>query len=126
HIERVAGTSAGAIIASLIAANYSLQEINQMIDELNLEQFLDAPKLTKVFPFTKWLFLYFQLGIYKGDKFEQWLYDKLASKNIYTFRDIKKGYFKVVVSDLTLGKLVVIPDDLNRLYNINADNFSIA
>src|SRR5699024_4897587 len=111
QIERVAGTSAGAIIAALIAARYTITDINQMIKELNLEQFLDAPKLTKFFPFTKWLFLYYQLGLYKGEKLEQWLYDKLATKNIFTFNDIENDYLKVIVSDLTLGKLVVIPDD---------------
>lgn len=126
HIERVAGTSAGAIVASLVAANYTIQEISQMINELDLEQFLDAPKLTKIFPFSKWIFLYFQLGIYKGNQLEKWLYQKLAAKNIFTFKDIKKNYLKVVVSDLTLGKLVVVPDDLQRIYGISSDDFSVA
>src|SRR5699024_10157834 len=98
----------------------------QMIKELNLEQFLDAPKLTKFFPFTKWLFLYYQIGLYKGEKLEQWLYDKLATKNIFTFNDIENDYLKVIVSDLTLGKLVVIPDDLHRIYGIDSGTFPIA
>lgn len=126
EFERVAGTSAGAIIASFIAASYRTEEIDQLLIELDLQQFLDAPQITKMLPFTKWLFLYFQMGIYKGDKFEQWLYTQLARKGIYTFKDIKSGYLKVVVSDLSLGKLVVIPDDLERVYNIDPAHFSVS
>ena len=37
QFERVAGASAGAIIAALIAAKYSSKEIYQILDELNLE-----------------------------------------------------------------------------------------
>lgn len=126
HLERVAGTSAGAIVASFIAAGYQVEEINQLLTELDLQQFLDAPKLTKIIPFSKWFFLYFQLGIYKGEKFEKWLSDQLAQKGIHTFKDLKEGYLKVVVSDLTLGKLVVIPDDLQRVYDIDPAYFSVA
>src|SRR5699024_8671813 len=45
---------------------------------------------------------------------------------IVTFAHMKEGYLKVVVSDLTKGRLVVIPDDLERLYNINPKKFSVA
>lgn len=126
EIERVAGTSAGAIVASFIAANYQTDEVIQLIEKLDLNQFLDPPALTKYLPFSKWLFLYFQLGIYKGNKLEDWIYEQLAEKNIYTFNDVREGYLKVVVSDLTLGKLVVIPDDLERVYGINPDTFPVA
>jgi len=125
-IERVAGTSAGAIIASLIAANYSTDEIIKVMEELEPKNLLDPPKLTEFIPFSKWLFLYFRLGINKGDKLENWLYELLAKKNVYTFNDIQEGYLKVVVSDLSLGKLVVLPDDLERLYGLNPRYFPIS
>lgn len=126
NIERVAGTSAGAIIASLVAAHFNTDEIIKVMEELEPKELLDPPKLTEFIPFSKWLFLYFRLGINKGDKLEKWLYDLLAEKDIYTFSDIKEGYLKVVVSDLTLGKLVVIPDDLDRIYGIDPKYFPIS
>src|SRR5699024_9569781 len=89
-------------------------------------QFLDPPKLSTIFPFSKWLFLYFQMGLYQGNKFEAWLHEKLAKKSIHTFHDLRDGYLKVVVSDLTLGRLVVIPDDLHRIYGIDTSFFPVS
>ncbi|RDW19170.1 hypothetical protein CWR48_08965 [Oceanobacillus arenosus] len=126
NIERVAGTSAGAIVASLVAANYSIEELTDIINGLNLKQFLDPPKFTKYLPMSKWILLFFQLGINKGDRLEYWLDQLLAKKNIHTFHDIKDGYLKVVVSDLSLGKLIIIPDDLERVYGINPNHFPIS
>ncbi|SFA71542.1 NTE family protein [Lentibacillus halodurans] len=124
--ERVAGSSAGALIAAFLAADYQIDEMDQMVQELDAEKLLDPPKWTTIIPFSKWLNLYFQLGLYKGNRLENWIYNLLAAKNIYTFHDLQPGYLKVVVSDISLGKLVVIPDDLKRIYGINPDYFSIA
>lgn len=125
-LERVAGTSAGAILASFLAAGYKPEEIKALLGELDLQQLLDPPKLSKVIPFSKWFFLYFQMGLYKGNKFEAWLYEQLALKNIHTFKDLRRGYLKVVVSDLTLGRMVVIPDDMQRIYGIDPNYFPVS
>lgn len=74
----------------------------------------------------KWMTIYFRLGIYKGNRLEKWLDEQLALKGISTFADIKEGSLKVIVSDLSLGRLVVIPDDLERIYRIDANDFSVA
>ncbi|MFD1360679.1 patatin-like phospholipase family protein [Lentibacillus salinarum] len=124
--ERVAGSSAGAIMAAFLASGYPIHEMDEVIQELDAEKLLDPPKWTTIIPFSKWLNLYFQLGLYKGNKLENWIYQLLAVKNIYTFRDLKPGYLKVVVSDISLGKLVVIPDDLERIYGLHPDYFPIA
>lgn len=124
--ERVAGTSAGAIMASFIAAGYKIEEIDRLIQDLTIQKLLDPPKFSTIIPYTKWLFLYFRMGLYKGNKLENWLYDKLAERNIYTFNDLETDNLKVVVSDISLGKLVVIPDDLERIYGINPNYFSVA
>lgn len=125
-IERIAGTSTGAIIAALLSARYTVDEMDEIIQQLNLKKFLDTPLLSEKIPFSKWLLLYFQMGIYKGNVFEKWLVNILANKGIHTFKDIKEGYLKVVVSDVSLGQLIIIPDDLERIYGIDPYNFSVA
>ena len=123
--ERVAGTSAGAILATFIAAGFNAQELEKIFDELNLKVLLDPPKMTKEFPFLKWLNLYKRFGLYKGKALENWFLEKLASKGIYTFSDLPKDSLKLVASDLTNGKMIVLPDDLHH-YNIDGSTFPIS
>lgn len=126
QVERAAGTSAGAIIAGFLAAGYHYKDIKELMKTLDVEKLADPPWLSKVLPVTKWLFLYYQLGLYKGEKLEAWLGEALARQNIYQFGDLKPGVLKVVVSDLSLGKLIVIPDDLERVYGLQPETFSVA
>ncbi|WP_186575814.1 patatin-like phospholipase family protein [Aquibacillus kalidii] len=124
--NRVAGTSAGAVMAGFIAAGYRVDEIIDVFEEIDLEKFLDEPWIGKYLPFLKWLKLYFSLGLYKGEFIEQWLYEKFAQKNVYTFSDLPEDRLKVVASDLTMGRIVVFPDDLERFYGINPANFPVS
>lgn len=125
-LERVAGTSAGAIIAAFIAAGYTKEEVQALMDEMNLQSLLDPPRLVQWFPVTKWFFLYKQLGLYYGNQLERWLEEKLSFKRIYTFADVDPDGFKVIVSDITKGKLIVLPDDLEEVYGIHKESFSVA
>ena len=123
--QRVAGTSAGAILASFIAAGYSAKEIEKMLDELEMSAFLDPRRTIFPLPFMKWLGLYWRLGIYQGKALENWFLEKLAEKGVYTFADVPAGSLKLVASDLTNGKILVLPDDLES-YGIRPDTFPIA
>ncbi|WP_028783186.1 patatin-like phospholipase family protein [Thalassobacillus devorans] len=124
--QRMAGTSAGAITASLLAAGYRVDELETVLRELDFETFVDPPLIDRLIPFTKWLLLYFRMGLYKGDRLERWLYDRLAAKGVYTFRDLPEGRLKIICSDLTLGRILVIPDDLETFYNIDPYQFPVA
>jgi NTE family protein len=123
--KRLAGTSAGSIIASLVAAGYSSDEIFKMMDEINLKDFLDPRKTFLPAPFGKWILLYWRLGLYKGNVLEGWIAEKLALKGLRTFADLPPNKLRVIASDLTNGRLVVIPNDLPN-YGIPIGSFSIA
>jgi NTE family protein len=123
--KRVAGTSAGSIIASLVAAGYSSDEIFKMMDEINLKDFLDPRKTLLPAPFGKWILLYWRLGLYKGNVLEGWIAEKLALKGLRTFADLPPNKLRVIASDLTNGRLVVLPNDLPN-YGIRIGSFSIA
>lgn len=123
--KNVAGTSAGAIVASFLAAGYTADEIETMLAEEDFLSLLDPRKTLLPFPIMKWVSLYWRMGLYKGKALEDWFFDKLARKGCYTFGDIKNRKLRLVASDLTNGKMMVLPDDLVN-YGYDPDSFSIA
>jgi NTE family protein len=125
RFHRVAGTSAGAILACFIAAGYSAKEIEKMLDEQDFQSLLDPRKTIIPLPLMKWFLLYWRLGLYQGKALENWFLEKLAAKGVYTFSDLPSGKLKLVASDLTNGKMIVLPDDLEG-YGISAETFPIA
>lgn len=122
---RVAGTSAGSILAALIAAGYTSKEIYQLLDELDISKILDARKTFLPFPIAKWIFLYWKLGLYKGNELEKWMKEKLEAKGLRTFSDLPPQSLRIIASDLSNGRLLVLPDDLEK-YGIAPGSFSIA
>ncbi len=127
RFSRAAGTSAGAIIAALLMAGYTSRDMLNIIKDVDLKQFADPrrPLVPGAGFFHKWITLYWKMGLYKGDAFEKWLRDLLKQRGVETFSDLPSGTLKVVASDLTRGRLVVLPNDLPE-YGINPEAFSIA
>lgn len=123
--NRLAGTSAGGIFSALIKAGYTSSELKNEVESVDFQQFLDPKPSIIPFSFMKWLGLYKRLGLYKGVEFENWLTEMLKKKGISTFGDIEKGSLKLIASDLTQGRLVVLPDDLPD-YGLVPEKFSIA
>ncbi|MDY7223358.1 patatin-like phospholipase family protein [Halalkalibacterium halodurans] len=121
---RVAGTSAGAIFASLVCSGYRSDELFSIMEQLDGKMFKDGGKAMP-FPFAKWLRLYFKLGMYKGDQLEKWLIQVLGHKGVSTFADLPKGALKIVASDISRGRLIVLPDDLKD-YGLIPERFSVA
>ncbi|MGE6489236.1 patatin-like phospholipase family protein [Paenisporosarcina sp. NPDC076898] len=125
RFERVAGTSAGAILACFIAAGYSAKEIETMLDEQDFKALLDPRRTIIPLPIMKWFSLYFKMGLYQGKALEDWFFKKLAAKGVYTFGDLPPESLKVIASDLTNGKIMVLPDDLPN-YGISPETFPLA
>ncbi|WP_172369076.1 patatin-like phospholipase family protein [Sporosarcina jiandibaonis] len=125
QFKRVAGTSAGAILASFIAAGYTAKEIELLFDDLDLTSLLDSRLTVLPIPILKWLHIYWRLGLYQGKELEKWFLEKLADKGVYSFSDLPEGSLKLVASDLTNGKMIVLPDDLER-YGIVQETFPVA
>lgn len=123
--QRVAGTSAGSIIAAFIAAGYSSREIYLMMSQLNMKNFLDERKELLPIPISKWLLLYWRLGLYKGHMLEKWIDEQLSKKGIKVFADLPPNSLKVIASDLSNGRLLVLPDDLAD-YGMNPLSFPVA
>ncbi|MDO8508717.1 MAG: patatin-like phospholipase family protein [Nanoarchaeota archaeon] len=85
NIQRVGGTSAGAITAALLAVGFSSQEIKNELEKANFNTFKDDSFfLINIFR------LLSRYGWYKGNSFEKWL---------------KKTISKKVKSDITFSEL---------------------
>lgn len=125
RFKRLAGTSAGSIIAAFIAAGYTSKEIRRMLEELNERELLDPRFAFLPLKILQWASIYWRLGLYKGEKLENWVSEKLKEKGISVFGDFEQGKLKLIASDLTNGKMLVLPDDLTR-YGLNPGRFSVA
>lgn len=133
--ENVAGTSAGAIVASLIAAGYKASELKEIMNDLDYTRFKDKAGLDKVPLVGSGLSLLFEKGIYEGRYFEDWLRKLLAAKNIHTFSDLiinsedknpKYRYkLRVIASDISRGTLLKLPQDIAS-YGIDPDKLDVA
>jgi len=75
NIERVAGTSAGAIVAVMVGMGYNSHEIDSVFRSLKIQQFNDGKNI-----FVKIRRLKNEYGIFKGDKFEKWVGKLIQNK----------------------------------------------
>ncbi len=111
EFSSVAGSSAGAIIASLIACGYKADELNIILMETNFTDFRSSDIINKVPIFGKLYNIGNKYGIYKTTKLEKWLDELYLEKGVEYFDDLDMD-LKVVCTDLTNRKLAVFPDDL--------------
>ena len=128
--QRVAGTSAGAITACLLAAGYSGKELIPILTkEMDFEEFMDEDFIDKIPLLGKLSSAIFEKGIYEGDYFEDWMSKKLKAKGIETFASFidsdGDSRLKLIASDVTRREMIVLPDDLPK-YGINPAEFPVA
>lgn len=74
QIERVGGTSAGAIQATMLAVGYSPEEIARVVEEVPLKEFNDGTWASGVGRLRK------KYGFYKGAKLSAWIDDLIQKK----------------------------------------------
>ncbi len=123
----VAGTSAGAIVATLVAAGYTAAELKPILMNLPFDKFTDAPWVGYLPLIGGPIDLLWSHGLYKGDYFEHLMRDLLRAKGKRTFGDLlldpqqrphnafaPKYRFtaRVVASDVTRGRMLILPDDV--------------
>lgn len=126
--RRLAGTSAGAIIAALLAAGYKAKDMQSILSNINFLKFLDKSPARRIPVIGTAYGVLKENGIYSGDYFENWIYGLLKLKGIIKFKDLYiDGNMKlrVVASDITRKKTLVLPEDLSD-YNIDPMEFEVA
>lgn len=137
RFQRIAGTSAGAVVAALVAAyqkeGRDLRQLVEVMHDLDYRRFADEPwpqRATGVLGDLAAGVVH--AGAHTGDYLAEWLTPLLASVGVHTFADLRipdhggslheyQKYSLVVhASDLTRHALVRLPWDY-PLYGLNAD-----
>ncbi|CAG7617786.1 hypothetical protein PAESOLCIP111_02046 [Paenibacillus solanacearum] len=123
--HQVAGTSSGAIVASLVAAGYRGDELRGVLEAAPFHSFLQRAPIfnTKLIgPLAR---LFVKKGLYSGEALEHWIYRLLLAKGIRTFGDLAKDQLRIIASDISGRKLLVLPDDIAQ-YGIDPHRFLVA
>lgn len=133
----LAGTSAGAIVASLYAAGYSAAELKPIINGLDFSSFTDSNWIGKIPLVGAVIDELAEKGLYKGDAFEKIVRDLLAQKGVHTFKDLinpkhindadDRYHFRlrIIATDISRGSMLVLPQDI-KSYGIDPENLDVA
>jgi NTE family protein len=131
----LAGTSAGAIVAALLAAGYNAAELKKIITELDLTK-LEDPTFEDHIPVVGPLVSELtKLGLYKGDVFLKKMREWLVAKEKHTFKDLimpdyandERYRFKlrVIATDISRREMLVLPQDIEQ-YGMKPEDLEIA
>ena len=132
RFERIAGTSAGSIVGSLLAAGMPSARLGEIMRSLDYPSFLDKDKLDRLPLLGPPLSVVLENGYAEGGRFVKWLGDELAELGVSTFGDLRldddgagvrpERRWKLVVTaaDVTRGQFVRLPWDYER-YGLDPD-----
>lgn len=123
--EKLAGTSAGSIVAALLSAGYRSSELYPIFLQLNYQSFLKRSVWNRIPVIGPVVELLMNQGMYSCFPLEVFVDQLLRQKGVSTFGDIPQGNLRIIVSDITAGRMLIFPDDLKE-FGIDPNRFSIA
>jgi NTE family protein len=128
QIEHVAGASAGAIVAALVASRYTADEIRSIIFDIDFSRLTDLSGVGALPGLGKLFNILTKLGIYEGDYFLRLIRELLKKQGVATFGDLRMKEFegdlryryklRVVRSDVSRGIKVVLPQEI-KAYGVD-------
>jgi NTE family protein len=131
--ERVAGTSAGAITAAMVAAGLPADDLRRLVlEEIAFARFEDGGGL----PWSEPLELLRRKGLHPGRYFEGWMREQLSARGISRFGDLRlpdagadengvAHRLQVVASDVSCHRMLVLPRDARHL-GVEPDDLEVA
>ena len=135
RFQCVAGASAGAIVASLIAAGYTPAELRQIMASTDYISFQDKTALARLPIIGPILAFAVNNGVYRGERFRCWLSELLAARGVRTFGDLVnpehtcdtryRYKLRVIAADITRGVELHLPQDIAD-YGVTPDSLLVA
>ena len=137
QFHRVAGASAGAIVASFVAAGINPVALKQIMTEQDFAQFEDEPTAFTHFKlFGEGFGLLFHEGLFAGDVLHTFIARHLADGGVTTWGDLKidddelpaeqRYKLVVVVSDVSHGRELRLPWDYRSKLGVDPDTQLVA
>jgi NTE family protein len=132
----IAGTSAGAFVAALLAAGYTASEMYDIMkNEVNFSLFAQDPGLEGLIP-VEIMHMFQHGGIHTGNYIERFIKQKLSAKNKVKFSDLllhpeepKSSNFRykltIIASDISSGSMLRLPQDI-ALFGHDPDEMEIS
>jgi NTE family protein len=139
-VQRVAGTSAGAIVGALVAARTPAARLAEIMVGVDWRRFQDRSLVDRIPFLGRALSIAFDKGVYEGLYLREWLAERLAERGVRTFKDFeitqeqdpgsalppeKRYRLAVIVSDVTCGLMRTFPADYDR-YGRAVDGVPVA
>jgi NTE family protein len=141
---RVAGSSAGAIVGSLVAAcmasGRDVQHLVDVMRGLDYTKFRDRTLLDHLGLPGEAAELFLGRGVYKGEYFVTWLEEQLGRLGVRVFGDLRitesedpetalapdqRYRLVVTASDVTRGQLARLPWDCREFYGMDPDTLPV-
>jgi NTE family protein len=132
--QGVAGTSAGAITAALVAVGFRADRIKEIVFEMPFRKFKDRSATDRLPLIGPGLSVVRNYGIYRGKFFRDWLQELLDEQGITKFGQLvdehaesedQRYRLRVIASDVTERRMLVLPNDAEVL-GIEPDELEIA
>jgi NTE family protein len=135
--RRCAGTSAGALVAALLTAGYSAEELRSLLARMDFARFGQDDGLRGCWSM-QLVRLLFQGGLHTGNYLESFLRTHLQARGKHTFGDLVcpgqehepvtsllRYRLIVIAADVTNGRMLRLPQDV-AFYGQNPDELDIA
>lgn len=140
EFPRVAGTSAGAIVASLVAARIPAEALTEIMRRTDYRRFRDKGLVGRIAgPIGPVLSLLFENGLYEGNYLVDYLGGHLDDAGVETFGDLlldddpeshlddeERHRLVVMASDLSSHRLARLPWDYSTRYQLDPDEQDVA
>jgi NTE family protein len=125
RFPRVVGTSAGAMIGALVAAGYRAGELAAGVRRIPWAELADPAPGAGLPVVGRRAGVIAGGALYRGDRLEEIWAELLERKGVQVFGDLAPGCLRVVATDLTHQRGIVLPDDLSD-YGLDPAAFPVA
>lgn len=130
RFRRVAGISAGSVIAALLAAGYSRLELRQLVWELDFSRLRDGTGFGRVPVVGPAWRLATRMGMHDGDALLRLMRKLLAARGVVTFGDLPASpdggsRLQILAADISRGRMIVLPDDAPE-YGLRPEDVEVA